>query len=62
MDESFIYLATCYDAAQKETERLIKATKPTKAMRTVVGVRRATPEDVARIIGAGGKIEDAAEG
>ena len=55
--EVSIYLITCYDEDQKETERLIKAAKPTDAMRCVVGVRKAKPEDVARVLGAGGKVE-----
>ena len=56
--ELSIYLLTCYDAEQKETERLVKAAKPTEAMRHAVGVRKASPDDVARVLGAGGKVEE----
>ena len=56
-----IFLLTCYDSEGAETERLVTAAKPTQAMRHAIGVRRAKPEDVARVLGAGGKVEDAAE-
>ena len=61
MADKNIYLLTCYDAEQKETERLVSASKPTEAMRQAVGVKRASPADVARVLGAGGKVEQAAE-
>ncbi len=58
-EEKNIYLVVCTDAEGKETERLVSAAKPTEAIGHVVGVRRAKPEDVARVMGAGGKIEEA---
>ena len=59
--ELSIYLLTYTDAEGSETLRLVKAAKPTQAMGHAIGVRRAKPEDVARVLGAGGKVEDAAE-
>jgi len=56
---SAIHLLTYTDAEGKETERLIEAAKPSKAMQHAIGVRRAKPEDVARVLGAGGKLEQA---
>lgn len=56
-----IFLLTYTDAEGVEHERLVRAAKPTAAMRHAVGVRRASTEDVARIVGAGAKIEEAAE-
>ena len=63
-NESALYLLTCYgvveDGEQTQIERLVKAAKPTEAMRHAVGVKKATPEDVARVMQAGGRIEEAA--
>ena len=61
MAKTALFLLTYTDAEGKEAERLVRAAKPTAVMRHAVGVRRATPEDAARIVGAGGKIEEAAE-
>lgn len=61
MSEKTIYLLTITDADGKESERLACASKPSQAMRHAIGVRRAKPEDVARVMGAGGKIEEAAK-
>lgn len=60
-DEKTIYLLVITDTDGQETERLVSAAKPTDAMRHALGVRRANPQDVARVLGAGGKVEQAAE-
>ncbi len=57
MSDNAIFLLISTDAEGNESERLVSASKPTEAMRHVLGVRRAKPEDVARVMGAGGKIE-----
>ncbi len=57
--ENPIYILNCTDAEGKESERLVRAAKPTAAMGHVVGVRRAKPDDVARVMQAGGTIEEA---
>ncbi len=59
MADTTIYLLTLTDAEGEETERLVTAEKPTQAMGHAIGVRRAKPEDVARVLGAGGKVEQA---
>ena len=55
--DTSIFLLTYTDSEGKTAERLMQAMKPTSAMREVIGVQRAKPEDVARVLGAGGKVE-----
>ena len=59
--ESTIYLLTCFDAEGAETERLVEASTRNIAMHHVARLNKASAADVARVFGAGGKIEDAAE-
>ena len=55
-----IYLATYTDAAGKETERLIRAEKRSAAQNHVLHLCKANAQNVADVLGAGGKIEEAA--
>ena len=59
--ENAIHIVTIYNQDGTETERLVTAPKPTAAMRHCIGVKKASPADVARVLGAGGKVEDAGE-
>ena len=56
-NDTSIFLLTYTDSDGKTAERLMQAMKPTAAMREVIGVKRAQPEDVARVMAAGGKVE-----
>lgn len=58
-NEKTIFLATCFAADGKETERLVEATARGKAVQYVVGINKASAADVARVLGAGGKVESA---
>ena len=54
-----IYLLTCFDAEGKETERLVEAETRNAAMHHVARLNKASAADVARVLGAGGKVEAA---
>ena len=56
-----IYLLTCFDAEGVETERLVEAESAHKARQHVVRLNKASSHDVARVLGAGGKVEEARE-
>jgi len=56
-----IYLITQFDAEGEETERLVNAESRSKAAGHVVKLNKASPADVARVLGAGGKVEEAKE-
>jgi len=58
-NEQAIYLATCFDAEGKETERLVNAASRSAATKHVVALNKASAADVARVLGAGGKVEEA---
>lgn len=58
--EKTLFLLTCFDADGKETERLVEAETRSKAAQHVLGVNKASAADVARVLGAGGKVEKAA--
>ena len=59
--EKVIYLLTCFDAESKETERLVEAESRAAGLAHVAKLNKASPQDVARVLGAGGRIEEAAE-
>jgi len=57
--ELSIYLLTTFDAEGKETERLVSAASRAAGLAHVAKLNKASPQDVARVLGAGGKIEQA---
>ena len=57
MNDNAIYLLTTFDAQGKEAERLVAAESRSKASQHAVRVNLATAADVARVLGAGGKVE-----
>ena len=57
--EKTIFLLTCFDSAGKETERLVSAETRLQATSHAVKVNKASAADVARVMSAGGKIEEA---
>jgi len=59
--EKDIYLITCFDAEEEETERLVNAETRNQAVHHVVRINKASAADVARVLGAGGKVEEAVE-
>lgn len=59
--EKSIYLLTCFDADGKETERLVNAESRNAATHHAMRVNKASAADVARVLGAGGKVEEASE-
>lgn len=58
--EKYIYLATYTDASGKETVRLVRAEKRSAAQNHVLHLCKANAQNVADVLGAGGKIEEAA--
>ena len=60
-DERTIYLLTTFDAAGKEAERLVEAETRHAAQNHALRINKASASDVARVLGAGGKVEAAAE-
>ena len=58
-NESAIYLLTCFDAEGKETERLVEAATRAAAVKHALQCNKASAADVARVLGAGGKVEEA---
>lgn len=61
MPDKTIYLCTFFDAEGKETERLVSADTRGAAVKHVAHFCVASAADVARVLGAGGRVEDAAE-
>ena len=59
MDEQTIWLLTCFDAEGKESERLVSSYRRGEASAHALKVNKASAADVARVLGAGGKIEEA---
>jgi hypothetical protein len=59
--ELSIFLLTTFDAEGKEAERLVKAETAHAARATAVHVCKASATDVARVLGAGGKVEEKAQ-
>ncbi len=57
--ESTLYLLTCFDAEGKESERLVSAASRAAGLAHVAKLNKASPADVARVLGAGGKVEEA---
>ena len=57
-DENAIFLLTCFDAEGKETERLVEAATRSAAVAHALKVNKASAADVARVLGAGGKVEE----
>lgn len=56
-----IFLLTCFDAEGKESERLVKAESRSKATAHALKVNKASADDVARVLGAGGAMEECKE-
>ena len=56
-----IYLITQFDAQGKETERLVNADSRSKATAHAVKLNKASAADVARVMAAGGEVEEAQE-
>lgn len=61
MPQKRIFVVAITDAEGEITERLVRADTPTKAMHHCISAHRPSAEEVARYMGAGKKIEDAAE-
>lgn len=61
-DERTIFLITIFGYGQNDpdTERLVNADTRGKALAHAAAVNKASAADVARVLGAGGKVEDAA--
>lgn len=57
--ENEIYLLTCFDTAGKESERLVSAASRAKATFHAVKINKASASDVARVMAAGGTVEEA---
>ena len=57
--EKTIFLLTCFDAEGAETERLVFAESRSAGLAHVAKLNKASPADVARVLGAGGKVEEA---
>ena len=57
--ELSIFLLTTFDAEGKETERLVSAATRHDATAHAVKINKASAADVARVLGAGGKVEEA---
>lgn len=57
--ELTIYLLTTFDPEGKETERLVEATTRNAAVFHVAKLNKASAGDVARVMAAGGKVEQA---
>ena len=57
--EQAIYLITEFNADNKESERLVSAESRSKALGHVVRLNKASAADVARVMAAGGSVEDA---
>lgn len=59
--EQAIYLITEFNADNKESERLVSAESRSKALGHVVRLNKASPVDVARVMAAGGAVEECKE-
>ena len=59
MAEKTIFLATTFDAAGKEAERLVEAESRSAAVQHCVRINKASAADVARVMNASGKVEEA---
>lgn len=57
--EKVLYLLTCFDTEGKESERLVEAESRAAGLAHVAKLNKASPSDVARVLGAGGKVEEA---
>lgn len=56
-----IYLITEFAADNSETERLVSAESRSAALKHVVRLNKASADDVARVMKAGGTVEEARE-
>lgn len=59
--ETTIYLLTTFDADGKEAERLVESDTRHAAQNHALRINKASAADVARVLGAGGKVEEASE-
>ena len=59
--ESAIYLITEFPASGDENERLVSAESRTKAIGHCVRLNKASAADVARVMAAGGQVEECKE-
>ena len=57
--EKTIFLLTCFDSEGNESERLVSAESRSAGLAHVAKLNKASPADVARVMQAGGKIEEA---
>lgn len=57
--EKTLFLLTCFDIEGTESERLVEAETRHSAMHHVARLNKASAADVARVLGAGGKVEQA---
>lgn len=57
--EKTIFLLTCFDSEGTETERLVEAESRNAGLAHVAKLNKASPADVARVLQAGGKVEQA---
>lgn len=59
--EKTIYLVTIFGQGDEpDTERLLNSPTRASCVGHVIGVNKASAADVARVLGAGGKVEDIA--
>lgn len=58
--ELSIFLLTTFDAKGTETERLVEADSRAHALAHVATLNKASAADVARVLGAGGRVEKVA--
>ena len=58
MTEKTLFLLTTFTAEGEEDERLVRAESRNAATHHAVRVNKASAADVARVLGAGGKVEE----
>ena len=59
--EKTIYLVTVFNSDGTEKERLVRSKTRGKALAHVAVINKAGPQNVADVLGAGGKIEETDE-
>lgn len=61
MKEKDIFLITTFATDGKEAERLVEAETRNQAVHHALRINKASSQDVARVLQAGGKVEQASE-
>ena len=56
--EKTLFLLTTFDTAGTEAERIVSAATRNAAVQHAVRINKASAADVARVLGAGGKVEE----